>query len=284
MRQQANLTLDKTGNLEFSFSYNAGLITALKLEIPYTDRTYEPSKKLWIVDCKHADKLVQLVAQYMGVNLQKPILSNKTSQTEIRTIKLEYLGAAKDRGNGEVTATGYVDGGWNVIFPLSVLKNWFDPDNVDRPSEATTLYSILGLSSKVQLEEIKKAYRRLAKQWHPDVCKEFDAVQQFQKLQAAYEILSDDNKRKRYDAGLKLEASLKQQPIIDWQRGIINKVEDVIYRSPLRCGWVLAEGKQALNRFVVNKILAWEDITNEFGLTMVSSWQSGDNFFTVNWT
>lgn len=287
----ATLTPDASGNLQFSFSYNAGLITALKLEIPYTDRTWQPDKKLWIVDCRHADKLVDLVAQYMGLSISKPTLSNKTSKLETRTIRLEYLGACKDRGNGEITATGYVDNGWNVIFPLQVLKAWFDPDGKERPSEATTLYSILGLSSKTTQEEIKKAYRRLARQWHPDVCKEPDATEQFKKLQNAYEILSDDNKRKRYNAGLQLEASLTTKGIPFLKGHYSNnsladmlRSQEVIYRSPLRCGWVLAEGEQVLNRFVVKTILGWEDITNSQNQTMVSSWQSGDDFFTIQWS
>lgn len=274
----ATLTPDASGNLKFSFSYNPGLIAALKMEIPYTDRTWQPENKSWIVAPKHADKLVELVAQYMCLQITKPILSNKTSKLETRTIRLEYLGACKDRGNGEVTATGWYNNGWNVIFPLQVLKDWFDPDNKEKPTEATTLYGVLGLSSKATQEEIKKAYRRLAKVNHPDVSKEPDAVQQFQKLQAAYEVLSDDTKRKKYNAGLELEASLAtKRPKNDFFA-----IEDVIYRSPLRCGWVLAEGEQVLNRFVVKRILGWEDIT-QAGLTMVSSWKQGDDKFTVEW-
>lgn len=276
----ATLTADTTGNLKFSFSYNPGLIAALKLEIPYTDRTWQPDTKSWIVAPAHADKLVELVAQYMGLNIAQPILSNKTSKLETRTIRLEYLGAAKDRGNGEITATGFVDGGWNVIFPLQVLKNWFDPDNVDKPTEATTLYGVLGLSSKATQEEIKKAYRRLAKVNHPDVSKEPDAVQQFQKLQAAYEVLSDGNKRKKYNAGLKLEASLATKR--KHTDALVFEIP-ALYRSPLRCGWVLAEGEQVLNRFVVKKVLGWEDITNEFGKVMVSSWPAGNDHFIIEY-
>lgn len=275
----ASLTPTPDGNLKFNFSYNPGLITALKLEIPYTDRSWQPDTKAWIVAPKHADKLVELVAQYMCLQITKPILSNKTTRLETRTIRLEYLGACKDRGNGEVTATGWANNGWNVIFSLDVLKAWFDPDSKERPSEAVTLYGVLGLSSKATQEEIKKAYRRLAKVNHPDVSKEPDAVQQFQKLQNAYEILSDDTKRKKYNAGLKLEASLAtKRPKNDFFA-----IEDVIYRSPLRCGWVLAEGEQVLNRVVVKKILGWEDIVNEYGRVMVSSWPAGNDHFIIEY-
>lgn len=262
------------GNLQFSFSYNSSLIAALKSEVPYTDRTWEPNKKVWIVAPKHSKKLVELVAQYLGLQVQQPILSNQVSKLRTEILKIEYLGAAKDRGNGEITATGYCNGSWSVIFPVDTLKAWFDPDGQERPSEAITLYTVLGLSRKADQEEIKKSYRRLAKQWHPDVCREPDAVQQFQRLQNAYEVLSDETKRKKYNAGLKLEASLAHKNYI-WI--------EPNYRAPLRCGYVLAEVEQVLNRFVVKKILGWEDITQN-GLTMVSSWQAGDDHFTIEWS
>lgn len=275
---RASLVLDASGNLEFTFSYNAGLITALKLEIPYTDRSWQPDTKAWIVAAKHADKLVELVAQYMCLQITKPILSNQVSKLETRTIRLEYLGACKDRGNGEVTATGWYDNGWNVIFPLDILKTWFDPDSKERPLEATTLYTTLGLSSKATEEEIKKSYRRLAKQWHPDICKEPDATEQFKKLQNAYSILNNEQTRKKYDAGLRLEASLTTKR----NKNDFFQVAE-IYRSPLRCGWILAEGEAVLSRFVVKKILGWEDITNGNGQVMVSSWQAGNDKFTISW-
>lgn len=278
----ANLTPLPDGNLQFSFSYNPGLITALKLEVPYADRTWQPDKKVWIVTPKHAAKLVELVAQYIGLQMTLPILSTKTSKLETKILKIEYLGAAKDRGNGEITATGYCEKSWSVIFSLEVLKAWFDPDNKGKPTETMTLYSILGLSQKVTQEEIKKAFWRLAKQWHPDVCKEPDATEQFKKLSYAYNVLNDPTTRKKYNAGLKLETSLTtKQPGIDWARGVI--IKDEIYRAPLRCGYVLAEGTQVLNRFVVNKVLGWEDVTNDQGLTMVTSWPNGSDFFITEW-
>ncbi|KAF5298406.1 hypothetical protein FQR65_LT01184 [Abscondita terminalis] len=61
-------------------------------------------------------------------------------------------------------------------------------------------YRILGISKSASLHDIKKAYRRLAKELHPDKNKDDpDASQKFQDLGAAYEVLSDDEKRKKYD-------------------------------------------------------------------------------------
>lgn len=60
-------------------------------------------------------------------------------------------------------------------------------------------YAILGVSKEASADDIKKAYRALAKKYHPDLNKEPGAEQKFKDVQEAYEILSDDSKRRTYD-------------------------------------------------------------------------------------
>lgn len=60
-------------------------------------------------------------------------------------------------------------------------------------------YEVLGVSKDSKKEEIKKAYRKLVKKYHPDVNKESDAEEKFKEIQEAYETLSDDSKRSAYD-------------------------------------------------------------------------------------
>lgn len=60
-------------------------------------------------------------------------------------------------------------------------------------------YEILGLSKEASAEEIKKAYRKLARKYHPDISKEADAEARMQELNVAYDILSDAEKKKQYD-------------------------------------------------------------------------------------
>ncbi|KAL7446844.1 hypothetical protein ACHAXM_011496 [Skeletonema potamos] len=60
-------------------------------------------------------------------------------------------------------------------------------------------YSILGVSRSADSKEIKSAYRKLAKKYHPDANPGKDTTNEFQEVNRAYEVLSDDDKRKRYD-------------------------------------------------------------------------------------
>ena len=62
-----------------------------------------------------------------------------------------------------------------------------------------SLYDTLGISQNASSDDIKKAYRRLARQYHPDINKEKGAEEKFKEINAAYEILSDENKRAQYD-------------------------------------------------------------------------------------
>jgi molecular chaperone DnaJ len=67
-------------------------------------------------------------------------------------------------------------------------------------SEKRDYYEVLGLSKDASLNEIKLAYRKLARMYHPDVNKEDPkAKEKFIELQEAYEVLSDENKRRNYD-------------------------------------------------------------------------------------
>ena len=61
-------------------------------------------------------------------------------------------------------------------------------------------YKILGVSRSATQDEIQKAYRKLAKQYHPDVNKEKGAEDKFKQASEAYEVLKNSESRKKYDA------------------------------------------------------------------------------------
>ncbi len=60
-------------------------------------------------------------------------------------------------------------------------------------------YEVLGVGRDASADEIRKAYRKLARQYHPDVNKNFEAEAQFKEINEAYEVLGDEEKRVAYD-------------------------------------------------------------------------------------
>jgi len=64
---------------------------------------------------------------------------------------------------------------------------------------AKSLYETLGVSDNASADEIKKAYRKLARKYHPDVNKDEEAIEKFKEINAAYEVLSDKKKKDEYD-------------------------------------------------------------------------------------
>lgn len=83
-------------------------------------------------------------------------------------------------------------------------------------------YKILGLSKTATLDEIKKAYRKLARKYHPDVnSNDKEANKKFQEINEANEVLSDPGKRKKYDTYGK-----------DWQHGEAQEQARRSYQRP----------------------------------------------------
>jgi len=80
-------------------------------------------------------------------------------------------------------------------------------------------YKILGVARDASADDIKRAYRRLARKYHPDVSKETDAEVRFKEMREAYEVLKDPEKRTAYDKfGANWKAGQDFQPPPNWQR------------------------------------------------------------------
>jgi len=81
-------------------------------------------------------------------------------------------------------------------------------------------YAVMGLERDATQDEIKRAYRRLARKYHPDVSKEADAEQRFKEVGEAYEVLKDPEKRAAYDQlGSRWEQGQEFHPPPGWDQG-----------------------------------------------------------------
>ncbi|MEW6688566.1 MAG: DnaJ C-terminal domain-containing protein [Pseudomonadota bacterium] len=81
-------------------------------------------------------------------------------------------------------------------------------------------YQTLGVARGASAEEVKRAYRRLARKYHPDVSKEKDAGERMQEINEAYAVLSDPEKRAAYDKlGAGYQPGQEFRPPPDWDAG-----------------------------------------------------------------
>jgi hypothetical protein len=255
--------------------YDAAFVADFKLAVPYTARRFDRANVRWIVAAKYGTQLRDLILDHFAINVSVPAIARRASMTT-QLLDLRYIGVPKVRDDGTVTAYGWVNGGWTTIWPLAVLKAWFEPGlDDDKPGDAATLYAVLGIKRNTPQGDIKSAWRKMARRWHPDMSSDPDATRQMQRINEAYEILKEPGPRARYDAGLKLQAAAGQsaQPVI----------KNGQWRPPYRCGMVLAQGIEEIGRLNVKRILQWQDIVNAQGQILVSYWRFGDDCHTEKW-
>ncbi|MEZ0396812.1 MAG: J domain-containing protein [Anaerolineales bacterium] len=259
---------EKNGALEIRTPYNPQFVALIK-SLPSSARRFDSASKAWQVDTQYADKVREWILECYGEDVGTINISSSKSQLEMRVCDVWYLGRAKPAGDESQAMGMNARREWVFVFPERVLREWFEGDS--RYTNTATLYGVLGIHRTADDEEIKSAYRRMVKQWHPDVCKEPNAQEMFIKIREAYELLSNPTRRAKYDAGLVLEATVSK-----------DHVSSGYYRAPLRCGYILAEGYERLGRFIVAKILKWEDIVSDQGV-LVASWPTWATEPTFSW-
>jgi hypothetical protein len=268
--------------LEFYSDYDPDLVAELKAIIPASERRWEPGKKCWIVSPAGAKTLRGALGRMFGIN--PPIPQINPGKRQISAFEVVYIGAVKDRG-GEQTAMGattrligsiaspnHLPMGsveWNIVFPLAVLEKWF----WGRESElkTQTLYTILNVKQSATLQEIKRGFRKQAKRFHPDINRDGDAAEMMQQINYAWEVLGNPLQRRKYDAGLKLQASTHSQPT---RRGG--------FQLPLRSGNIMVAGREVVGRFVVEEIQHWQDIKRG-NFSLVSSWDRNLDAIQIDW-
>jgi hypothetical protein len=122
----ATLTPTADGSLAFRSSYDPGLVAALKARIPYQERRWDAGNKCWLIAPGNERALADICDQHLGVTLTVPANAVAQSRSETRLLRVEYIGAPKERDDGTFSAFGYCNGDWSVIFPQDVLKSWFE--------------------------------------------------------------------------------------------------------------------------------------------------------------
>lgn len=256
----------ESGALKVNTPYNASFVAELKSLIPASGRKWDQLSKCWLVSPDHAARLKDIIDRNYGSDVAMPTVIAAKAEEQVFEFKADYVANVRD-GFASVNANG----SWAAKLTEAALRQWFRQPST--PGEAATFYSLLGIDRDAPLAEIKKAYKRAARQWHPDVNREPEAREMFEHVKEAYEILSEPESRTRYNAGLLFE-----------QMARIGKSGTYAARSTftpnLRCGQLKVRGRQELGTVIGEEILAWDDITNEAGSVMVSFW-AGETFQIV---
>jgi hypothetical protein len=272
----------KGDGLALASPYDPGFVADFKAAVPPAGRAWDASRKVWVIAPQYGDAVAALCEQYFGARPSVP-QALAAAAPEIKVFRLEYLGQCKPREGGAITAMGYADGAWSVIAPERVLRIWFEgsaigatPDEAPAP-RPETYYGLLGIKQDADDATIKAGYRRMARQWHPDACREPNAHEMFLAIRQAYNILSEPMLRKRYNAGL-LFAAQDKAP-----RREAMQLAPPTYRAPLRCGMVVAEALPRLGRWELTNIIGWQDIVDLSGRVMVASWDVDAERIRVEW-
>lgn len=173
-------------------------------------------------------------------------------------------------------ASGWVDfgagGGWHIRFSEDVLKRYF---GVPEKSFNGDFFAAL-----LDAKDIHRAYKRLARQFHPDLNRARNATQQFYKLREAYDVLRDPMRAKRYRAGLLFQKET-------------TKESEVLFKVPVSCGdvkvrgdweeskwgWVGKDGRTSTKYLNVTELLNWAPRVRSDGLVMVATWSGGTGSF-----
>lgn len=91
-------------------------------------------------------------------------------------------------------------------------------------------YKILGLDKSASQDDIKKAYRKLAREHHPDICKDEGAEERFKEVAVAYEVLSDPQKKQQYDTfGTTGRSNQGFNDMGDFGFGDVNDIFDMFF-------------------------------------------------------
>lgn len=266
------------GSLIVKTPYSKTWLEALYATVPVSMRRWDAANKAWLIDPGYGQAVADMCWKFYGVRVAVPQAAPNAGES-VNLFKVEYISNARDG-----YCNGWADGGWNMVLPEPVLRAWFG--DMRKPNEdlsGSDYYQLLGVKRTVAEPDLKAMWKRLARQYHPDLNKEPDARTQFEAIKTAYDVLSDTRKRARYDAGLQLQVLAARQERQAQRIEQDFSVARDAWRSPLRCGFLMVRSVKRMGRAYVSSILDWQDITDSAGRVAVASWTPGDDMFTVRW-
>jgi molecular chaperone DnaJ len=93
-------------------------------------------------------------------------------------------------------------------------------------------YAVLGVDRRATKDDIKKAYRRLAREWHPDVNPDPKASERFREINEAYHVLSDEEKRSQYDRILQSGDEKSYRDFMEYIQDFLDSIWQGMRRAP----------------------------------------------------
>lgn len=268
----------ESGGLKVKTPFDANFVAMLKAEIPAMARKWDPPSKCWYVSVSYQTQLKQLIDTCFNCDVQMPTVIGADNTVFEITFQADYIANTKTQGS-EAASSVHANGSWSAKISEKVLRAWFKQEQT--AGKAATYYALLGCDEKATERDIKVAFKRAARQWHPDLCKEPEARDMFEKVKTASEVLLNFESRSKYDAGLFFEKLNRGPQRTGRGRAIYQPSVQTTFTPLLRCGLLTVKARRDLGNLIVEEILKWEDIENEIGQTMVSFW-AGDTF-SVMW-
>lgn len=253
----------ESGSYKVKTPYSSDFVTKLKLYVPATARSWDGIQKVWFVASSYGNELKRVCDEVYGGSCTLPQIIAQVAESFEFDLRIDYLANCRNE-----VANVHSNGNWTAKIPERVLRAFFKQTE----QNAGTLYGLLGCDEKATALEIKSAYKRAARVWHPDVCREENAREMFEKIKQAYDVLSNLESRNKYNAGLMFEKLAKMTPQASKWSSFV---------PPFRCGNVRVKARKELGQIIVEDILEWRDITDDYGRIMVSYWD-GDSF-SVMW-
>uniref|UniRef100_A0A2N9F1H1 J domain-containing protein n=1 Tax=Fagus sylvatica TaxID=28930 RepID=A0A2N9F1H1_FAGSY len=132
-----------------------------------------------------------------ALNIDEELLDALVQRGEAKLLTEDWEGAVEDLKTAAQ----------NSPQDMNIRETLMRAEKALKMSKRKDWYKILGISKTAAVSEIKRAYKKLALQWHPDknVENREEAEAKFREIAAAYEVLSNEEKRTRYDRGEDIE-------------------------------------------------------------------------------